>query len=510
MPTEAAAALLAKLRESKRLPSPVGIALRVLELCRRDSTELTEIADVIMTDPALSGRLLKYANSAALGVGEPSNSVRDAVLRLGIRGVKLTALGFSVATPDGAKTCRGFDLQRFWLENFLRAVVARHCVAAQLEVDREQAFTASLLAGIGQLALAIGLGEDYPRVLAEAEQGRPLIEVERDHLGADHLEISALMLADWGLPESLVDAVKHRGSWESAPESAQALARTIELADALLPLFLEQEIPQDTRAHARALIENDLQLDEASWTAMTEGIVQDYAEMTSVFEIALPGPMSVLDLYAEAQEEATRVGMVAQLEQSKAVEANRELLRRATTDALTGIANRAKFDERIRDMIAGVERGHGDFALFLFDIDFFKKFNDQHGHDIGDLVLKRVACAVDNSMREVDFVARYGGEEFVVIAPQADRRGACIIAARLRQCVAQLAIPLHDETLGVTISIGFALTSDYKTPPTAEKLTADADAQMYLSKDHGRNTWSYLGRSAATSEPVLHPQVAAA
>jgi diguanylate cyclase (GGDEF)-like protein len=104
---------------------------------------------------------------------------------------------------------------------------------------------------------------------------------------------------------------------------------------------------------------------------------------------------------------------------------------------------------------------------------------------------------VQSTLREVDLLARYGGEEFVILAPQTDQRGAHIIAARVRKCVDELRIPHDDQTLHVTVSIGLALTADYGETPSAEQIVADADKQLYISKQAGRNTWSYLGHSAS-------------
>jgi diguanylate cyclase (GGDEF)-like protein len=189
--------------------------------------------------------------------------------------------------------------------------------------------------------------------------------------------------------------------------------------------------------------------------------------------------------------------MVGQLERTRTLEENRDLLRLATTDALTGIANRVKFDDRIYDAMAGLRRGHGHFALIMFDIDHLEEFNDTHGREAGDLVLKRVAQTIRSTLREVDLLARYGGEEFIILAPHTEQRGACAIAARARKCVEDLRIKVKDQSLSVTISVGVNVTADYKDEFDIERLVADTEKQLDLSKKAGNNTWSYLGRSAS-------------
>jgi diguanylate cyclase (GGDEF)-like protein len=493
--------LFAKLKATKRLPSPPGTALRVLKLCRDENVDIQDIAGTIMSDPALSGRLLKFANSPMSGLGREVTSIRESIMLLGFRTVKLTALGFSVASPEAVSACRGFDLTRFWAESFLSAVIAKRVAAMFPSIEREVAFTAGLLARIGQVALAQGLREKYTPILQAAAEGRPLAEVEMEKLGVDHIQFGTQLLAEWDLPVILVEAVRRQQvpyQPTGATDSPPRLAQIIWIANRLVPAFIDhpgvRALSQDT---PREIVEGVLKLDPAAWAELADGIQTDYLSVANVFNIQLDSHVSAMDLYAEAQEEATRVGMVAQLEQAKALEDNRDLLRRATTDPLTGVANRAKFDERIQEEIKGLRRGYGDFALIMFDIDHFKNFNDAHGHQAGDLVLRRVATAVQNALRELDLVARYGGEEFVVLVPHTDRKRACIITARIQRRVEELQIDVNGTRLGVTISSGLAITADYATVPTAEKLLADADAQSYLSKKAGRNTWSYLGRSAS-------------
>ena len=248
---------------------------------------------------------------------------------------------------------------------------------------------------------------------------------------------------------------------------------------------------------ACVVVEQVLGLNEENWTKVAGDILDEHRQIAEMFDIRLESQAAAMDLCAEAQEEATHVGMVAQLERTKAVQDNEDLLRRATTDPLTGIANRAKFDDRLEQELKGLRRGHGDFALVMLDIDYFKKFNDTHGHQVGDLVLKRVATTIRNTLRDVDLLARYGGEEFVILTPHNDRKGACIVAARVQRCVEELKLDVNGTRLGVTISSGVAITTDYDAIPEADKLIADADAQLYISKEAGRNTWSYLGRSAS-------------
>jgi diguanylate cyclase (GGDEF)-like protein len=499
-------ALFAELKAANRLPSPPGTALRVLELSRRDDVELQEIADAVMSDPVLSGRLLKFANMSIVATGRDVTSIRDAVLILGLRTVKLISLGFSLVSPDIRSRCPGFDLKRFWSESFARAAIARHIKIILSEADREEAFTAALLAGIGRLALAQGATEAYVRVMEKVGEGYSLIDGERHVLGVDHIQFGAQLLTYWELPARLVHAVEYQNEPTQAPEAVQSLANSVHLAIRLAPAFIaKEELNADQRDATRDVVENALRLDEESWKRTADQILDDYLRIAGVFNVEINSEGSIRDLYEEAKEEATRVGVVARLEDAAALEGSKALLRRASIDPLTGMANRARFDERLDEAIQGVRRGYGDVALLLFDLDHFKRLNDTYDRRTGDLVLKRVARAVRRVHRETDLLARYAGEAFAILASFIDRKAAALMAARVQLCVERLQIPLHEGTLRTTISLGMALTADYESTPEPGQLLADADAQLYISKQNGRNTWSYLGRSASQVAPSVTP-----
>jgi diguanylate cyclase (GGDEF)-like protein len=170
-------------------------------------------------------------------------------------------------------------------------------------------------------------------------------------------------------------------------------------------------------------------------------------------------------------------------------QANRALRRLSSQDGLTGIANRRQFDEVLDLEWRRAYRGAAPISLLMIDIDFFKKFNDAHGHQRGDDYLKAVAASLHDGLnRPGDIVARYGGEEFVVVLPGTDEGGATACAERLRAQVASIEIP-HDRpgaALSATISIG-AATAYPREGSSSATLIAAADEALYRAKSEGRN-----------------------
>ncbi len=164
---------------------------------------------------------------------------------------------------------------------------------------------------------------------------------------------------------------------------------------------------------------------------------------------------------------------------------HQEATKLATTDGLTGLNNHRTFQERLEIEIARSKRFNHRLSLLLIDIDYFKKFNDNFGHRVGDEVLRRVACLLAESTRNIDFAARYGGEEFVLILPETAIEGAVLTAERIREVIARRKMNVDGKDLSVTVSIGVA--SFPEDADDREMLIERADNALYSAKKSGRN-----------------------
>lgn len=155
------------------------------------------------------------------------------------------------------------------------------------------------------------------------------------------------------------------------------------------------------------------------------------------------------------------------------------LAQRARVDGLTGLWNRAYFDQRMEEEIAIARRHHTKLALILCDLDRFKTINDTYGHPFGDQVLEGFGRMLAQS-RAGDSACRYGGEEFAIILPRADAADAAIVAERLRQ---QLREQVWSGCDDVKVTASFGITDlDRVTTPTAKALIESADQAMYAAK----------------------------
>jgi diguanylate cyclase (GGDEF)-like protein len=162
----------------------------------------------------------------------------------------------------------------------------------------------------------------------------------------------------------------------------------------------------------------------------------------------------------------------------------RVLFRLSTSDPLTGALNRRHFMALLGREQKRAERYGAGFSLLMLDIDHFKKINDTHGHQVGDVAIKQMARACQAHLRPTDMLCRYGGEEFLIALTHTEEAGARIAAERIREAVAKIEIPTDADTVRFTVSIG---VTSFVPGARAEQLINCADQALYAAKTGGRN-----------------------
>jgi two-component system cell cycle response regulator len=232
-----------ELKSSGKLPTPSGVGLRILVLTRSEDCSLDEIARTLQSDPALTGRILKLANSAISGTATPSTNVRDAGIRLGLRTVCNVALGFSLISGNRMGRCAAFDYDQYWSWS-LACAVASEKISRELRLGVPgEAFTLGLMARVGRLALASVHSEDYSALLNKLSSGGrvELERFEREAFCINNREVGAAMADDWGLPPVFAEVLLHNGTripetldWPESTTYLRLLSATARVADVLL------------------------------------------------------------------------------------------------------------------------------------------------------------------------------------------------------------------------------------------------------------------------------------
>lgn len=156
-------------------------------------------------------------------------------------------------------------------------------------------------------------------------------------------------------------------------------------------------------------------------------------------------------------------------------------------DGLTGLLNRIAIDELLEKSFSRAVEGNNDLSIVMVDVDFFKKFNDNFGHQSGDNVLKLIAGTLKKLSRPFDHVGRYGGEEFIVILNNTDLPQAVVYAERIRSEIEELGKLLVNRYPGLALTVSAGVSSYEKSIKNSEVLIGKADKALYRAKETGRN-----------------------
>ena len=474
--------IVERLRSTRSLPTMPGIAVKLVDLCRRDDVPLSEVTTTLQGDPALAAKILRFANSAYIGMRSPVTTLTTAVSLLGLINVRTIALSFSLVIEMQR---RGFDSRmhrQYWRRSLFSAVAARSLARSMGLPLAEEAFVAALLQDIGVLAMQQVMGDEYAELVAASggDHGR-LVAAERAKYGWDHSAISAWMASEWRLPDLFERGARcsHAGHSAQVPWPSDSLARAVALSGMVADIWTES----GDVAVASAAAEQAAARCGIDAVSLAQVLIETANEVPSVASLvnADPGnPAAIQRILDDARESLLALTMRSTEEKQRLQEENRR-------DGLTGLWNRAHVESILEDAFHQSVVRREPLSVVFLDIDHFKKVNDRFGHSAGDKVLRHVAETVQSCVRESDAVGRYGGEEFIVVLPRATSQVAERLADRIRERVAQ-----HPVAIGpggpvqVTVSLGCSSLGSRAYTRTDE-LVKDADEAMYEAKRAGRN-----------------------
>ncbi len=484
---------------AENLPSPPAVAVEVLRLSDDERATIDALTGVLSRDPVLSARILKLANSALFRRGDEVTSLEMATMRLGIKTVKLMALSFSLTSNLPRKSeSRGFDYGEFWRRSLTIAVASRSLARLVHSPYGDEAFLCGLLSRLGQLVMAQCIPGRYGQLIEETGGQLPSAAQEFEQLGYDFHRVGGALLRSWELPDLIVQAIRHWGrsaNLELAPDATLAeLVRILGTADLIGTMICESRRGSALRTLYQ-MAEENFGVSQDETDALVVSLEEDVGEIASMLSVDLDQEsyQSIidrarvemvqisLDTARDLEEQYSRAEELARL--------NQELASQATMDRLTGIPNRAHFDETlertVKARLAGGSRS--SLGVLILDVDHFKRFNDTHGHPAGDEVLKQIGECLEATTRDTDLAARYGGEEFVVIVANATVGMLHSIAERVRTRIEATPLQREGRLLSMTASIGGACVEPVRSERDGPALLALADRCLYEAKRGGRN-----------------------
>ncbi len=294
-------------------------------------------------------------------------------------------------------------------------------------------------------------------------------------LGYDYIEVHIFTRVGSRYEEFL--------SWRKNNTGYGGERMTILLGEQLVSSVLKEKKPRIIQTQR---VDGVMNPHLAQLSGLTHGIVLPLIHGKKVQGLMMLFYRGSLNLEAYDLERVDDIGKII-ARSIEASNAHGKLQKMATLDGLTNIYNRRFFNEQIKREFKRAKRYNSDLALIIIDIDYFKKFNDSHGHLTGDRILRQLALILKESVREEDTVARYGGEEFVIILPENDEQAGMVVAEKIRSTINTTNFPKGDEQpLGrMTISLGVAAMNE--TVQSPRDLINRSDQALYHAKNNGRD-----------------------
>ena len=501
------------LNDNVKLPSPPNIALRLLETLKKDDFSFSDVARVIQSDPALTAKVLKAANSDIYSMPDKTSSIERALAILGVHVVKNIALSFNLADEINLSPEHGFNINYFWKRSIIAAIGAE-LFSNHLEIKDDDIFVTALLQDLGILILYSRYPDEFSRLIEEKNNTRIPFEIlEKRTFGFTHQELCSEILKEWGLSEKIYLPIMYHHDYGAAPEPLKNSSRILYLSHAFSSIFNDIDSFEKIR-HFADIIKDDLGISDPVLESILDNAANRIIEICSMFDIPSGDVKPFSRLLQDANEELSGLNLsyeklLAEYKKEKTQaekltrelqdtngrlnEANFMLKETSVRDFLTGLYNRRYLFDFLDIEVNRVQRYGAFFSVLMFDIDYFKKVNDTYGHQGGDLVLKALSKKATEMKRSTDIVARYGGEEFVMVLPQTDMRGAVAFAERLRTAIECMEVPDNDRIVKITASIGVA-TYGPQSRMTINEFIEVADRALYDAKKSGRNRVVTAGR----------------
>jgi diguanylate cyclase (GGDEF)-like protein len=512
-----AADRLAHIGASPHLPTPPPIALDVIQKASQPDCELTDIARIIAQDAGLCARVLRTVNSALFGLQHPIESIDRALSYLGLKSVR--SLVLSLSLPTLRLPTRGDPrLRDWWTASLAGAIAARELAVRLGRHDAEDDMVSALLSDLGVFVLQQMFPAEFapvvaasPEVLAERQ-----CELEEEHLGLNHAEVSAFILGRWDLPADITEPIRHHHRPAGLPAGQTAVAQRGRLVYLAVRAAQLQIAPNSQPALLREVLRlacDDFGLSEAKFLDFLQPLNRKIDEFAAILQLDVGSLASYPTVVANATVE-----LIQQRCDVDASAADPELLRwrriahglrrEATRDRLTGAFNRAHFDEALLHEYRQARRRGTALGLVLIDLDDLKAVNDRLGHAVGDQMLMEVSATLRRGVRADDVVGRTGGDEFCVLARDMAPEGLPALAGRIRHDLAGLLVRHDAGAAPVVASLGAVVCVPPRSHQTAADFLAAAEEALRAAKaDRGQRLHCrslVAGEDAAFLEELRH------
>lgn len=491
-----------------------AVAVEVLELTAEPRVNTRALKACVERDPALTGKLLRVVNSSLFGLTREVSDLQQALARLGVKPLKLMALGFSL--PKGLFSgVEAQALRRYWQYTLLKAVAARELCQSYWKDAGDEAFIAGLLQDIGTLVLVQELGDSYLNFLHSVHaQGADLLAMERAALGFDHVELSAQLLDHWNLPTSIVDAVMApQDPAQLAQREAQEspLPQILYLATLIASIIVDGQhhrMPELLKAAHRfraltvdqidqlvgqmqervALMANVFAVEVDLQESYRDIMTRAYAQMSQVAEEALPELIGSGQRQVgtdESRELNQAIGRFARGLAPQSVPDRRHATapppeaRAATSLHDPGLSG------RIHAALAACRGRQRECSLVLLEIDDYVQLVVREGALRATQVIAAAQQAIETLSDHPCDCLLVGEARYAILLPDCDRLQAVAVARNLVNHLPDWLLEQMQLSVPITASAGVAALTMATRSFHPEDLVNAADRCLFAARSSG-------------------------
>ncbi len=454
--------LLTDILNCPSLPSLPAVAAQVLELTSDPDVEMSDIADQITMDQALSAKVLRTVNSSFYGLRKRCSSIEKALIMLGLGPVKSLVLGFSLVSAFEGQDGDAFDYQSYWMRGLNTAVAAKITADAKGFVDDcDEAFLAGLLQDIGMIAMYRAMKARYNTVVESVGKDHSkLTRAEISEFDLQHAGVGAAIADKWKLPNEITVPINYHERPTACPSEHSKVARCVALGNHIHDVLIADNPTAALRtAYARG----------KQWLDLTESQIDEIIlksgnaskEMSKVLDVEIGVQQDPQEVLAKADRQIINMTRDQEIESYSAKEVGSLVDGEEAIDSMTGVLNREGFKHAIRQVYSTVKPGEVDITVIqcsLSGLDSVLEAYDKQTHD--DIIIGTASMLIKYFEPMGGAVCRLGATDFGVVLPEVDRATASTTASSFSE---QFEISLHnwvpaesDQRFSIQVHIGLA------------------------------------------------------
>ena len=498
--------LLKRIASNPSIPSPPTVVLHVLDKASKPDCTIGDLCQLIQMDPGMSGRVLRIVNSAMFGLSRPVTSIQRALAVVGLNSTRLLMLAISL--PEMQQKMHKADAgvkQRYWKASVAGAIVARELAHRMRAGDPEDDMAAGLLRDLGELILLQLMPGEYQKVLDHPDEAlvKGKINLEEEHCGLNHAEVSAFILDRWRLPPEITEAIRHHHQPDAglySTPSAESRARRLQFATRASDLLLHPDQPLVLK-ELREIAQSQYQMTELQLHEFLLPLSKKITDFAALLQIDIGAASDYHDILTRAGEELVNLTVANNLDNQRTAETSRRAetearrwRQEAVFDSLTKVFNRRYLEAKMREYLRAdsSDGRHGRSRPVV------PRPGRIQTAQRSVLAIRSATWSCKENRRlpeslkvsryaKGDIVARYGGDEFCVLTDAIDEVGLHSFSRRIWTKINDLTTTQGDCEGKVGASIGSVYFEPASQWDSAEQILAAADRAMYIAKSQGKN-----------------------